>query len=278
MTPEPTVAVGTPIALLDGAPRNADGRFDGRSRYFSELFATDVVVNVTVPTLTPVLPSEGCGTAMVVAPGGGFHAHSIDSEGFDVARWLAAHGLAAFVLEYRLVPGGDDPVTEMFTKPPEQTTAAMTTAAPLAGADGIAALAQVRARADEWDVEPGRVGIIGFSAGGNVALRTVLAPDPENRPDFVAAVYAGVRGLDLAAAASDAPPLFALAATDDQLGLADDSVALYQAWKTAGRPAELHLYERGGHGFGMRRNGAPTDAWIERLGDWLGHRGLLDAG
>lgn len=275
MTPGPTVTVGDPIPLADGAALGADGRFDERSRYFSEVFATEVVVNVTVPTLTPVLPAMGGATAMVVAPGGGFHAHSIDSEGFDVARWLAEHGIAAFVLEYRLVPGGDDPVAEMFTKPPEQTMADMTGTAVPAGIDGIAALREVRARADGLGVDPGRVGIIGFSAGGNVALRTELAPERADRPDFIAAIYAGTRGLDVGSVTSDGGPLFALAASDDQLDLAADSVELYQAWRAAGRPAELHLYERGGHGFGMKRNGAPTDAWIDRLGDWLIGQGLL---
>lgn len=276
MSPEPAVTVADAVPLTDHPEPGPDGRVDGRTRFYSEIFATDVVVNVTVPTLTPVLPRRGCGTAIVVAPGGGFHGHSIDSEGFDVARHLAARGVAAFVLEYRLVPGGDDPVSEMLTKPREQTAADMAAAALLAGDDALAALRRVRAGADGWDIEPDRVGIIGFSAGGNVALRAALAPDPVDRPAFVAAVYAATRGLDLASVSADSPPLFALAATDDQLGLADDSVALYEGWKAAGVSAELHLYERGGHGFGMKCNGAPTDSWIERLDDWLTHRGLLD--
>ena len=92
----------------------------------------------------------------------------------------------------------------------------------------------------------------------------------------MAAIYAATRGLDLTAVPPDSGPMFLVAATDDQLGLADDSVALYQAWKRAGRPVELHLYANGGHGFGMRPQSLPSDTWIDRFGDWLRSRALLE--
>ena len=144
MTSTPVITIADPIPLPVAPAPSSETAPQPRREYFSELFGTEAVVNVTEPTLTPVLPAHCCGTAVIVAPGGGFHGLSINSEGFDVARWLAARGVAAFVLEYRLVPGGEDPVAEMYTKPGKQTTADMAHAAVLAGADAIAAMQVVR--------------------------------------------------------------------------------------------------------------------------------------
>ena len=94
----------------------------------------------------------------------------------------------------------------------------------------------------------------------------------------MAAIYAATPWVDLTAVPPDSGPMFLVAATDDQLGLVDDSVAIYQAWKGAGRPVELHLYANGGHGFGMRTQSLPSDTWIDRLGDWLRSRALLEPG
>jgi acetyl esterase/lipase len=277
MTSSPAFTIAAPIALNTTPPPDGETWTHPRREYFSELFGTEAVVNVAAATLTPVIPARGCGTAAIIAPGGGFHGLSINSEGYDVAHWLAARGVASFVLEYRLVPGGDDPVAEMYTKPGKQTAADMARFAVLAGADGIAAMQHVRSHATDFAVDASRVGMIGFSAGGNVALRVALADQPENRPDFVAAIYASTRGLDLTTLPAESGPMFLVAATDDQLGLADDSVALYEAWKGAGRSVELHLYANGGHGFGMRSQSLPSDTWIDRFGDWLRSRGLLAA-
>jgi len=276
MTSAPAFTIAEPIGLNTAPPPGGELWTHPRREFFSEHFGTEAVVNVALATLTPVLPDDGCGTALIIAPGGGFHGLSINSEGYDVARWLAALGVASFVLEYRLVPGGDDPIAEMHTKPGKQTAADMARVAVLAGADGIAAMQLVRSNAVDFGVDATRVGIIGFSAGGNVALRVALADHPETRPDFVAAIYASTRGIDLTAVPANSGPMFLVAATDDQVGLADDSVALYQAWKRAGHPVELHLYANGGHGFGMRAQSLPSDTWIDRFGDWLRSRALLE--
>ena len=127
----------------------------------------------------------------------------------------------------------------------------------------------VRARAAEFGVAPDRVGIVGFSAGGNVALRVAFGPDADGRPDFVGAVYASLSGLRPLDPPADRGPLFVVAASDDQLGLAPDSIELFQRWHAADSPAELHLYGKGGHGFGMRQQLLPVDTWIDRFGDWL---------
>jgi acetyl esterase/lipase len=265
-----TVTPGEPIRLYDGPAPGSEHWTHRERRYVSEIFQADVVTNVVVPTLTPVLPVEGCATAVIVAPGGGFHALSIESEGFEVARWLAARGVAAFVLQYRLVPGGDDPVAELVAKMFAGTAEAeMDVIGPLAAADGEAAVRLVRSRAQEWGIEPDRVGFIGFSAGGNVALRVAYAADPAARPNFLVPVYAAVRGLELASLPADSGPVFIAAAADDELGLAGDSIMIYERWRAAGLSAELHVFARGGHGFGMRRQGLPSDAWIERLDEWL---------
>ncbi len=141
------VTTGKPIRLYDGvAPGSEDWRHE-ESAYVSDIFATPVVTNVVVPTLTPVLPERTNGTAVIIAPGGGYHALSIDSEGVDVARWLATRGVAAFVLRYRLVPSGVDAVGELIAKMQAGTAETdMDAVAPLAAADGTAAVRLVRHR------------------------------------------------------------------------------------------------------------------------------------
>lgn len=267
-----------PIRLYEGVAPGSEDWTHHESAYYSEIFGNQVVTNVVVPTVTPVLPDEPSGTAVVVAPGGGFHALSIESEGFEVAEWLAARGVSAFVVKYRLVPCGDDAVAEMIEKLMSGIDGLaddMDRIAPLGGADGRAAVALVRRSADEFGVRTDRIGIVGFSAGGNVAVRVAYASDPVERPDFVAPIYASTRGIDLAPPAEGSGPIFVVAATDDSLGLADDSVALYDCWRRAGAAAELHMYATGGHGFGMKRQGMPSDSWIERFGDWLAGSRLL---
>jgi acetyl esterase/lipase len=118
------------------------------------------------------------------------------------------------------------------------------------------------------------VGIVGFSAGGTLAAAAGLRYTPEGRPAFVAPIYAAASMLKDAVPA-DAPPIFLAAASDDNLGLAMDSVHLYDRWMDAKKPAELHMYAKGGHGFGMRKQGFPSDHWIDRFGDWLASQGWL---
>ena len=274
-----SVTIGDPIRLHDGPAPGSEAWTHEELAYFSDAFQTEVVTNVVVPTLTPVLPERGTGTAVIVAPGGGFHALSINSEGFDVARWLAERGVAAFVLKYRLVPSGDDAVAEFGEKmatDPTLVAKHIDDVAPLAAADGEAAVRLVRDRAARFEVRDDRVGFVGFSAGGNVAMRVAYSTDELARPDFVAPIYAAGRGLDLADPPSGSGPMFVVAATDDQLGLAADAIRIYERWRTAELPVELHVYARGGHGFGMRTQGLPSDTWIDRFGDWLTASGLTE--
>lgn len=244
------------------------------------MYKTRVVYNVVQPTLTAYLPpaSAAIGTAVIIAPGGAFHTLSIENEGINVAKWLNAKGVAAFVLKYRLVHSlTNDPVGELmkkmgdYKKLDEENDSVVT----MAISDGLKAVAYVRSHAAEYNLSPKRIGFMGFSAGGTVTMGTVFNSTAADRPDFAAPIYPYINALKNQAIPTDAPPLFICAATDDQLGLAPHSVNLYSAWIAAKKPAELHMYAKGGHGFGMRKTDIPIDTWIDRFGDWLDELGLL---
>jgi acetyl esterase/lipase len=227
--------------------------------------------NVSAPTVSAYLPdpAKATGAGVVIAPGGGFVAVSIDEEGIDVARWLAERGIAAFVVKYRLAPTPPDSKEfwDLFSKP--RPWAAEYPGEAEATADCREALRQVRARASSLGVDPERVGFIGFSAGGFVA--TSLAVDGTSKPAFVGVIYAPVRkGIVVPA---DAPPLFAAMAADDGL-FAGEATSPYAAWHEAKRPVELHVYATGGHGFGMRVQHLPSDGWIEAFRAWLEAQGM----
>ena len=247
--------------------------------YFSKTWNTEVVSNVTKPTLTLYKAAAGTsnGTAIVICPGGGFMALSINSEGIDVAKWLTARGVTAFVLKYRLAHTGED-ATEEFKDAladKKRFQEVITAGVPQSVADGLAAVTYVRQHAAEWGITPDRVGIIGFSAGGTVAAAVGLHYAAEGRPAFVAPIYPAALALRNTPVPADAPAMFLAAATDDQLGLAPDSVGLYDQWTGAHKSAELHIYAKGGHGFGMRKQGLPSDEWIDRFADWLTQQGWL---
>jgi len=268
------------IPLYNGTPPGSTPETYPEKAYFSKSWNTEVVSNVTKPTLTVFKPSPETknGTAIIVAPGGGFMALSITSEGTDVAKYLAAKGVTAFVLKYRLAHTGEDATQEfadLYEKDKPKFQELVGKVIPLTIADGLAAVAYVRQHAFEFGVSPDRVGIIGFSAGGTVAAGVAYHYAPEGRPAFVAPIYAAAGRLKELPVPADAPPMFIAAATDDNLGLAPDSVALYQKWTEAHKSVELHMYAKGGHGFGMHQHNIPTDHWIDRFADWLDLQGFL---
>ena len=267
------------IPLYTGlAPGSVEASYPEKE-YFSKIWNTEVVTNVTKPTLTVYKPAAGTanGGAIVICPGGGFMALSINSEGIDVAKWLAARGMTAFVLKYRLAHTGDDATQEFVALYADKAKFGelLNQIVPLSIADGLAAVTYVRKHASDWNISADRVGIIGFSAGGAVTAGVGFRYAPEGRPLFVAPIYAGASMFKDAAVPADAPPMFLAAATDDQLGLTMDSVFLYDKWLSAHKPAELHIYAQGGHGFGMRKQGFPSDHWIDRFTDWLESQGWL---
>lgn len=242
---------------------------------------TRLLRNITHPTLTVFPPAAGKanGTAMIVCPGGGFQFLSIDMEGMEVAKWLSAHGVTAFVLKYRTArtPDSDSEfqqfVTEMVSgKGRPLTPNEVLETSNRAIADGQQAMKLVRQRANEFSINTNRVGIIGFSAGASVAMGVVLSREAESHPDFAALIYGG--SLGDSQVPINAPPVFILCASDDN-SKAIGSAKLYNQWREANHSAELHLYSKGGHGFGMKKQALPVDSWVERLGDWLDVQGLL---
>lgn len=272
-----TFAAAQEIPLYPGiAPGSAPTTYPEK-QYFSKTWNTDVVTNVTRPTLTVFKPAPGVknDTGIVICPGGGFMALSISSEGTDVAKYLAAKGVTAFVLKYRIAHTGEDATAEFTTlyDDKQKFGEMMKSVVPLSVADGLAAVTYVRQHAAEWGISPDRVGIIGFSAGGTIAGQVAVHYAPEGRPAFVGLIYGG--GVQDAVVPPDAPPMFIAAATDDNLGLAPASIAIYQKWAAAHKSVELHMYAKGGHGFGMHPQNIPTDHWIDRFAEWLQLQGFL---
>jgi acetyl esterase/lipase len=235
-----------------------------------------VIRNVSQPTLTAYLPDPAIatGTAVIVCPGGAYHFLAFEHEGIDVARWLNARGIAAFMLKYRLVQTGSNfpQCVDEHLNDPHQMETLVEPLFPLITADGCQAVRLVRARAAEWGLAPDRIGMLGFSAGGMATLSVALQFDPSSRPDFAAPIYSAPP--PDAPVPADAPPLFLLCAADDDMA-SEVSTRFYGLWRAAGHPVELHIYAKGGHGFGMTKKGLPSDDWIDRFAEWLQAEGFL---
>jgi endo-1,4-beta-xylanase len=264
-------AAGGPVLSLwpDGAPGS-----EGQTA--PEKTENNRVSSIHQPSLTVFLPeaAKSTGAALVVAPGGGHRYLAIEHEGWAVAKWLNEAGIAAFVLKYRLQRDEGSPYKVEVH----------------ALADAQRAVQLVRSRAAEFRINPARIGIIGFSAGGELAAMAsarVLAAkadaaDPllrvSSRPDFQALIYPG-KLAEAVNISSDAPPAFLLCADNDK-GPAQAISSLYNQFKQAGVAAELHIYASGGHGFGWRDKPAAApvaSTWPARLRDWMTDRGFLSA-
>ncbi len=230
--------------------------------------------NVTIPTLIPVLPdpAKATGVAVVVAPGGAYMALSMESEGLKVARKLAENGIAAFVLKYRLDPTPQDLPGFMAAIGARVGGAiqaggkgAPPIMEPLAIDDAAAAIKLIRARAAEYHIDPSRTGMVGFSAGAMTTLTLTLEDRPGAEPSFVGIIYGPMLPVTVPL---HAPPLFAALAADDPL-FGHEGFGLITSWQTAGRPVEVHLYEHGDHGFGMRQQGTTSDLWFQEFATWI---------
>jgi acetyl esterase/lipase len=245
------------------------------------------ITNVTRPTISVFRPSaeSNARVAVVICPGGGYWNLAWDKEGEEVAAWLNTLGITGVVLKYRVPrrPGETQPLP-----------------APGPLLDAQRAIRLVRSRAGDWHIDPERIGIMGFSAGGHLAVKTAISfekPSYEQidevdrascRPNFAAIAYPGYiltrPGSDVLADDIRIPkqtgPIFLVHATDDDERGAqpEQSLALYRALRNAGVPVELHIYGEGGHGFGVRKSERPVGTWPDRCADWLRHQGLLPAG
>jgi acetyl esterase/lipase len=244
--------------------------------------------NVSTATLTPFLPDpdKATGAAVIVAPGGGFRWLSMGNEGWEVAEALNARGIAAFVLKYRLQP---TPASlDEFRDSMERTfaAAAESTGAPGGAApprpprwdlsnqlqDAEAAYALIVKRAGEWGVDTRRIGMIGFSAGAGLTMHSTLN-STTMKLAFIGPIYGGMRAVEVP---KDAPPMFAAIATDDFLFRGEFGVI--KSWFDAGRPVEFHLYQNGGHGFGLGNPNRTSNRWFEAFIHWLDVNGFLAAG
>ena len=276
MTPIAIPTQPDAIVLNTGALPGAKAQESWHSQYGS-VFAR----NVTVATLTPFLPdpARATGAAVIVAPGGGFKTLSMNNEGWDVAKALAAQGVAAFVLKYRLnqtpqeMAAFEDDMRKMFSgtarpRPPSPMDSAATLAPQIA--DARAAFALVRARAQAWHIDPDRIGMVGFSAGAMLTMATTLH-GKDAKPAFIGDIYGPLAAVTVPA---DAPPLFVALAADDPL-FGNGGFGLIDSWRAARRPVEFHLFEQGGHGFGMYQKTTTSTGWFDAFSRWLGMHGYL---
>jgi len=252
-------------------PNGAPG-FESR-KDIPESAASYWVKNINNPSLTVFLPpkEKANGAAVVICPGGGFRELVFGAEGVDPAKYFNNLGVAAFVLKYRLFRETNSPYTK---ESPHE--------------DGLRAMRLVRSRAAEWGVDTNRIGMIGYSAGGEVVSLTTFGDTDgltnttdaidqvSARPDFIMEIYPGPLGVP-AVLATNVPPAFLLCADDDRFH-AVVVTDLLEKYRQAKVPAELHLYAKGGHGFnqGQRSKLATIHDWPQRLTDWLGDNNILD--
>jgi acetyl esterase/lipase len=242
---------------------------------------TRMVTNVSDPTITIYRPAPGknTGTAMLICPGGGYWNLYWELEGEEVAAWLQAKGITGIILKYRVPRRPDEPKPEPARRPLQ---------------DAQRALSLVRSKARTWGIDPARIGMIGFSAGGHLALATATEFERRTyppvdeidktscRPDFAIAVYPGYllarESKELACrlrVPSRTPPVFLAHGSDDVISPPEHSLAMYLALKRAGVPAELHLYAATAHDFGVRQTGRPYCAWTQACLDWLRQQTLV---
>jgi len=252
--------------------------------------------NVSQPSLTVYRPepARANGVGVIVCPGGGWQVLAWEHEGLDIVRWLNGRGYTAFLLKYRVSPTpakiedffaqqaaigarhAEKPTSAQSPKAMDDLINTIQRPSPLgyardiAADDGRRALALVRERAAEFGVDPAKIGMIGFSAGA--FLVADVAVDPQGpQPAFIAPIYGGeTRGKPVPA---DAAPMFTVVAQDDRL-LFHMVEGLYLAWSDADRSAELHIFARGAHGFGLIPQGMPSDRWIDLFDAWLADNGF----
>jgi acetyl esterase/lipase len=259
------------IALWPNGAPGSEGK-TGKESVRVTADGEHVISNVHNPSLTPYIPDKTKlpRTAVIIIPGGGHRELWMDHEGYNLAQWLSEHGIAAFVLKYRLA------------REPNSTY----TIEEHALADTRRAIRFVRSRAKEWGIAPNRVGVLGFSAGGELAALASMrfdggikdAADPVeregSRPDFQGLIYPGASGK--ITVSKDSPPAFLACGYKDRPDISQGLAEVYLKFKAAGVPAELHVYAGVGHGFGVRdKNIQAVRVWPARFQEWLAEQGFL---
>lgn len=209
-------------------------------------------------------PEKATGTAVIVAPGGGYRHLTIDREGHGVAKWFTGFGVAGILLEYRVQP---------LDTPPDQAKQLRPRVEAQALEDAKQAMKMVRAHASEWRIDPARIGFMGFSAGGHLTANLGMHFDAAARPAFLGIFYGSAP--EPVEFAANTPPVFLVHAYDDGAVPITRATAILEALKRAGIPAEAHIYSKGGHGFGISKKGLPVDSWPERMREWMETNGWL---
>jgi acetyl esterase/lipase len=282
----------TQIALWPGAPPHAQAAKEPETVavYREKPIAGrpwTYISNVSQPTITVYSPEgKNTGAAVVVFPGGGYNILAIDLEGTEVCDWLTADGITCVLLKYRVPHTGPqyDPKCRCQHDP----------IAPMALEDAQRALSLVRSRAKEWHIDPHKIGVLGFSAGGHLsadvsthfaqrAYQPVDAADEEScRPDFAVALYPGHLWREPKFelnpnihVTGDTPPTFLVQAEDDPVDSINNTLVYFAALQKAGVPAEMHVYPHGGHAFGRRRTEQPITEWPRLVEKWLKTIGMI---
>ncbi len=267
------IASAQPKEILlwpNGAP-GSEGK-TGKEKVRISEEGDHVISNIHNPSITAYLPSreKSTGSAVIIVPGGGHRELWIDHEGYNEAKWLSDRGIAAFVLKYRLAKDSNS----TYTIDKDEL------------ADIQRAIRLVRSRVKEWSLDTARIGVMGFSAGGEVAALSAMkfdygkenANDPidrnSSRPAFQALIYPG--NSSRFEVVTNAPPVFLVGGYNDGADIAQGIAEVYIKYKKANVPAELHIYSNAGHGFGMReKNKGAVAGWIDRFYEWLSDRGFV---
>ena len=269
LVPALCLAAETPAALplwANGAP-GSEARKDE-----PEKVEGGNIVNVHNPSITPYLPEKekATGVAVIICPGGGHQKLCVGHEGFELAEWFRDRGIAAFVLKYRL----------------SRETGSTYTLEGDAMNDARRAIRTIRSRAADWNIKPDRIGMLGFSAGGELAAYSAMKSDAGNpssadpiekagsRPDFQALIYPGKS--DTFTVEKGMPPVFIACGYGDRKDISEGMASVYLKYKAAGVKAELHIYSEAGHGFGYKHSKTGAAAkWPERFTEWLQDSGFL---
>ncbi|WP_298536253.1 alpha/beta hydrolase [uncultured Algibacter sp.] len=247
--------------------------------YYSKDWKSNAVTNVSTPTLIVYSPpiEKQNGTSVIIAPGGGIYALSMEYEGKKVAEWLNHKGITAFILKYRLVPTGDDGIKDLkniVKNNNEERVRITKKLMPYATADGLNAISYIRTNSNKLGIDPEKIGFMGFSGGGCVLFGVVNDCTEKNKPNFLVPVYPGTDLINPKPNNLTPPTLFIMAA-NDQLIDATVFTSIFNKWHKAGVKTEMHMYANGGHGFGTWLKGLPVSKWLDRFYEWILSEKLL---
>ena len=209
--------------------------------------------------------------AMIICPGGGLFFSAYEKEGVKLAKKLAQNGITAVILKYRTYPRKGSVIkwSQTLWDKPQMAIDSAKIILPYSSKDALSAIELIRNNASKYNINPNKIGLMGFSAGGAVTMEAAYTSVMKNQPNFIAPIYPWMDIVDNQKVPLNKPPAFVSCANDDPLELAAPSVQIYQDWILAGAEAELHMFSKGGHGYGMNKINAPVDRWSQLLIDWI---------